>query len=108
MKKLLMLGLVLSAGLFAVPAKADVDVHIGIGVPGVIIGTNRPHHHYHPPVRHYYYGPPVVYYPESSYRHAPKHYRGKHYQKHHKHMHRGHHHRKGPPPHARAHGHRHR
>ena len=110
MKKLLMLGLVLAAGLFSVPAKADVDVRIGIGVPGVVIGTNRHHPHYHPPVRHRHYGPPVYYYPEKVYRHPHRHYGGKHY-RHYKHVrppvhrHLRHGHRPAPPPHAYARGH---
>lgn len=122
MKKLLMLSLALAASMFAVPAKADVDIRIGAGVPGVVIGSTRDHHHrdYHPPVRHRHYAPPlrhrhyappVYYYPEKVYRHPHKHYRGKHYRPD-RHMSRSmhrHHLRHGtrpfPPPHARAHGH---
>lgn len=95
MKKLLMLGLAFAASLFTAPAKADVDVRIGTGVPGVVIGTNRHHHphHFHPPVRQRYYGPPVYYYPENVYRHRHKHYRGKHY----------HHYKQTRPPLPRHH-----
>src|SRR5690606_24051603 len=111
MKRLLMLGLALSTVLFAHNARADVDVHIGIGVPGVVIGTHRAphhehhHHHYHPPVRHHHYGPPVYYYPEKVYRKHNKHH--KHHYKHarphgNKHLRHGH---RPPPPHAYARGH---
>jgi len=105
MKRMLMLGLVLATGLFTTAARADVDIRIGIGVPGVVIGTDRRHHHYHPPARHYHYAPPVVYYyPEKAYRKPHKHYKGKHAHRHApKQVHRGY--RQGPPPHARAHGH---
>jgi len=110
MKRLLILSLALATGLFAPASRADVDVHIGIGVPGVIIGTpHHPrihHHHYHPPVRHYY-GPPVVYYPEKVYKrgHKHRHHAHPHYRKGAHDCHLRHGHRPVSPPHARAHGH---
>jgi len=112
MKRLLMLGLAMAAGLFTTTAKADVSVHIGAGVPGVVIGTHRPPHvhyrHHHPSVRHRYYGPPVVYYPEKIYRHPHRHYQHKHYKHvrppvYDRHLRQGQ--RPLPPPHAHARGH---
>lgn len=52
MRPLLLLGPAIAAALIAMPAKADVDIHIGVGVPGVVLGTQtRPHHwHFHAPV----------------------------------------------------------
>lgn len=110
MKRHILLVLALAAGLFTTPARADVDVYIGAGLPGVVIGTTGHHHpHYHPPVRPRHYGPPVYYYPEKTYRHSHKHYRHKHYDRRHharphgnKHLRHGH---RPPPPHAYARGH---
>lgn len=134
MKRHLLLGLALIAGLWSTAAVADVDVFIGAGVPGVVIGTqnhSRAHRHYHPPVRHHHYqtpmlrhhqyqhptvrhrhyGPPVVYYPEKVYRHSHKHYAHPHY-RHHKNVrppvgnrHMWQAQRPLRPPHAYAHGH---
>lgn len=122
MKKLLLLGLALTAALFAMPTKADVDIRLGAGAPGMIIASTRDHDaglhrlpirnkHYAPPVRHRNYAPPVYYYPEKVYRHPQEHYRGQQYrpdQHMSRSMHR-HHLRHGtrplPPPRARAYGH---
>ncbi len=106
MKRLIVLGLALAAGMFSTASRADVDVHIGIGVPGVVIDSHPRHHHYHPPVRHRHYAPPVYYYPEKVYKRSHKHHKHKHYKHRHQsrqHLHRGH--RPGPPPHAYARGH---
>ncbi len=106
MKKLWIACLAIAAGVFTTPARADVDVRIGIGVPGVVIGTNRHDHyrspvhppshyyppvrqrHYHPPIRHPHYQaplrnsrrmtPPAYFYPEHVYRGGHKHYQSKH------------------------------
>ncbi|HLU79240.1 MAG TPA: hypothetical protein VKZ52_06710 [Burkholderiaceae bacterium] len=111
MKKRLLLGVVLASGLFALPARADVDARIGMGTPQVmLVGGKHAHSHHrhvhrHPPVRHRY--APPVYYPERVYRHSKRH---RHFHgakplppsmtRHH--LHRGT--RPLPPPHAHAYG----
>ncbi len=133
MKRIVMFGLAFAAGLFATAARADVDVHIGIGVPGVVIGTHgdRHHGHFHPPPRHRHVAPPVYFFPDEVYRRPHKHYGHKHLRParppmdHHlrhgirpprdQHLRHGHrpmdpHFFRGhrPPPHAHARGHWHR
>jgi len=119
MKRFLMLGLALAAGLLALPARAEVDVYIGAGVPAVVTSTHRHHHHYAPPsvrhhhyvppsVRHRHYGPPLLYYPERVYRHPGGYHGHRHYKYknvrppvHDRHLRQG---QRPPPPHARAWG----
>ncbi len=66
----------LAGGVWAAPARAAVDIHIGI--PGVVIV---------PPS--YYYDYPRYVYPYSE----PRHYYGKHHHRWHHHGHRHHGHR---------------
>ncbi|HZC03598.1 MAG TPA: hypothetical protein VE844_20290 [Gammaproteobacteria bacterium] len=66
----------LTVGVWAVPARAAVDIHIGI--PGVVIV---------PPSDYYVY--PRYVYPYSE----PRHYYGKHHHRWHHHGHRHHGHR---------------
>jgi hypothetical protein len=81
----------LAVGVWAVPARAAVDIHIGI--PGVVIV---------PPL--YYYDYPRYDYPRYIYLDSEPRY-DKHHRRHHHHGHGHHHH--GHGHHYHGHGHHH-
>jgi hypothetical protein len=81
----------LAVGVWAVPARAAVDIHIGI--PGVVIVP--PSEYYDYPRYVYPYSEPHYYYakPHRHHRHGHRHHRHGH--RHHHHGHRHHHHDHG-------------
>jgi hypothetical protein len=82
----------LTVGVWAVPARAAVDIHIGI--PGVVIVP--PSEHYHYPRYVYPYSEPRYYY-DKPHRRRHHHGHGHHYHGHghHYHGHGRHHHGHG-------------
>ncbi|MDY0273075.1 MAG: hypothetical protein RBR37_11275 [Advenella sp.] len=88
MKKLLLPFFTVAAFSMGSAANAQINVDIGIGLPGVVV--ERPHRHYAPPPvvyveRHRHARPRAIYYYDDHPRHAHKHYKKhpkKYYKKH--------------------------
>lgn len=84
MKKLLLPLLTAATLSVGTAANAQVNVDIGIGLPGVVV--ERPHRHYAPPPviyveRHRHIRPKPVYFYDKHPRHSHKYYK-KHIKKH--------------------------